>query len=380
MLRTIIRVAFGGMALFLIVAASIGAFRLARDGEWTLAGFVLVGGWILAGLIGMVARFVRPGALNELNPKPSPAPKETDGKRKAKSAESYVELDLSESPLRIGQSFRVHVRAGPWSELKEARLVLQCIETLSYLRGPSQTPVTYTEVVYEDSRSLSGEDCELGFEVPVGAAPTMTRWRPPWMEAGMSDYHTKTDNSVVWRFLASLVMKDGRDQELECDPVYVLPELSPGVRWKRPELAKGPDNPHVHIELDGAPGPDSDTWPLGGVISGRLIVERTRRRRAKDMRIELLWQSWAADGGCALVDNRVADLVVTVPPLLPAHRFEAPFSFKIDDRAPISYRGSLIEYVWLLRARTRLDWLFGTESAMREISVGPRNLLDGAGA
>lgn len=378
-LRRVLRYGLHGIAIYFFLITPVSALQVARDGDRKTALFILVSGWILALIFHMVARFVRPGALARFGPPPPPAA--TDCRRVATEGEVVVELELDDSPLRLGQTFRVNVQVNLWEKVKEARLALQCVETSTYTLGPSGVAKESSRIVSDEPRDLSSEACEFEFEIPVVAPPTTIHWRPPWSKNRSDDSLIAISDTVVWRFVVFLEMKDGWTHKLELDPIYVEPALFPGATWKRPEIPAIPDNPDVLIELDPALGEDALTWALGGRISGRLILKSPRRRRARRMKLELLWLSCWADGSdvpgsCAVGGNRVADFVVNVPALPPNHHFEAPFSFEIPDQAPISYVGSYIQYLWALRVRATADWLFGTVRAIRGIRVGPRNLFD----
>ena len=112
----------------------------------------------------------------------------------------------------------------------------------------------------------------------------------------------------------------------------------------------------LRIEIDQGPWAGADyaqAYPVGGRVTGRLVLTVPERQRATNVRAELHWET---SGRGSRNSKKVGEQVLLTGDLLPGPDRELPFELAVPDDGPITYHGHYININWKVVGRIDIKW------------------------
>lgn len=126
----------------------------------------------------------------------------------------------------------------------------------------------------------------------------------------------------------------------------------------------------IRLELDSGPWPGADyerAWPVGGEVTGHLIVKADDGQRATNTRVELEWKT---SGRGTSNSNVVTQQVLQEGDIPPQSDLRLPFKLAVPNEGPISYHGHMITIGWSVVGRIDISWAVD-KTTTSELSILP---------
>lgn len=112
----------------------------------------------------------------------------------------------------------------------------------------------------------------------------------------------------------------------------------------------------MRIMLAPGPWPGEDyarSWPVGGEITGELVIKSHEGQRATNVAVELEWET---DGRGTRNHKQVAKQILHEGNIPPLADLRLPFKLAVPSEGPISYHGHYIELHWKVIGRVDIKW------------------------
>jgi sporulation-control protein spo0M len=112
----------------------------------------------------------------------------------------------------------------------------------------------------------------------------------------------------------------------------------------------------LQIELDRGPW-EGDvyerSWPIGGQITGHLIVTSDNGQRATNLRVELEWET---SGRGTRDHKRVTQQILHEGDVPALANLRLPFKLAVPAEGPITHHGHYITIQWQIVGRIDISW------------------------